>query len=72
LPENDYKVVRKVDFANAFNSIKRDKMLIEIKNEFPLLYPFLDQSYRQSPMTFRSTIQPLVKKVTVRIKTFGI
>jgi hypothetical protein len=44
LPENNYKVVLKVDFANAFNSIKRDKMLTEIKNEFPLLYPFLDQS----------------------------
>jgi hypothetical protein len=52
LPENNYKVVLKVDFANAFNSIKRDKMLTEIKNEFPLLYPFLDQSYRQSSSLF--------------------
>jgi hypothetical protein len=30
----------------------RDKMLTEIKNEFPLLYPFLDQSYRQSSYLF--------------------
>jgi hypothetical protein len=52
LPENNYKVVLKVYFANAFNSIKRGKILTEIKNEFPLLYPFLDQSYRQSSSLF--------------------
>jgi hypothetical protein len=52
LIENNYKVVLKVYFANAFNSIKRGKMLTEIKNEFSLLYPFLDQSYRQSSSLF--------------------
>jgi hypothetical protein len=46
IPENRDNILLKIDFENAFNSIERDSMLIPIKNNFPLIYPFLYQSYR--------------------------
>jgi hypothetical protein len=46
LPENNDKIMLKIDFANAFNSVERDKMLLQIKENFPILYPFMNQSYR--------------------------
>jgi hypothetical protein len=46
LPENNDTIMLKTDFANAFNSVERDKMLLQIKENFPILYPFMNQSYR--------------------------
>lgn len=39
------KVLLKIDFRNAFNSMYRDNMLHSIKDKVPLLYPFLRQCY---------------------------
>jgi hypothetical protein len=52
IPENRDNILLKIDFENAFNSIERDSMLIPIKNNFPLIYPFLYQSYRFPSLLF--------------------
>ena len=39
------KIVLKLDFKNAFNSIRRDKVLDKIKEHIPGLYPMIWQSY---------------------------
>ena len=39
------KLVVKVDFRNAFNSIRRDKLLAEVKEYTPSLYRMIWQSY---------------------------
>ena len=44
------KLVAKIDFRNAFNSIRRDKILSEVKEHTPSLYrmiwqPYSSQSY---------------------------
>ena len=39
------KVVLKVDFANAFNSLRRDKILAKVQEHVPMLYPMVWQSY---------------------------
>lgn len=44
-PNNRAKVLLKVDFKNAFNSV--DVLLKEVKQIVPSLYPFLNQCYRQ-------------------------
>jgi hypothetical protein len=46
LPKNNDKIMLKINFANAFHSVERDKMLLQIKENFPILYPFMNQSYR--------------------------
>jgi hypothetical protein len=46
LPKNNDKIMLEIDFANAFHSVERDKMLLQIKENFPILYPFMNQSYR--------------------------
>ncbi len=51
------KIILKVDFENAFNSIERDEMLHRVKDTIPQLYPFLYQSYSsQSILTFGNKI----------------
>ncbi|KAL1448357.1 hypothetical protein WDU94_014016 [Cyamophila willieti] len=45
-PANMSKVLLKIDFKNAFNSVERDVLLMEIKENVPALYPFLYQCYR--------------------------
>ena len=46
----------KVDFENAFNSIRRDKLLESVKNDFECVFPFLYQCYSQdSILTFNGT-----------------
>ncbi|XP_047029514.1 uncharacterized protein LOC124637199 [Helicoverpa zea] len=42
------EVILKVDIRNAFNSVNRDTLLTEVKNEIPKLYKFLWQCYRHS------------------------
>ena len=37
--------VLKIDFENAFNTIRRDAFLTNIKNDLPEIYPFLYQCY---------------------------
>jgi hypothetical protein len=40
---NRSKVVLKLDFKNAFNSVERDCILKEVQCHTPLLYPYLYQ-----------------------------
>ena len=42
------KILLKVDFRNAFNSLRRDKMLKIVKETFPGLFPFIWQAYSTS------------------------
>ena len=35
----------KLDFKNAFNSLRRDKMLLAVSDLAPALYPFVHSSY---------------------------
>ena len=39
------KVVLKLDFKNAFNSMRRDKILAKVREHIPWLYPMIWQSY---------------------------
>ena len=39
------RVLLKVDYENAFNSVERDKVLEVVKDQFPGIYPFAYQSY---------------------------
>ena len=39
------KLVAKIDFRNAFNSIRRDKLLAEVKEHTPSLYRMINQCY---------------------------
>ena len=38
-------VILKVDFSNAFNSVRRDVFLSEVKDHLPQIFPFVWQSY---------------------------
>lgn len=46
------KVLLKIDFRNAFNSIERDVMLHEVKKKTPSLYHYFWQCYRNSSLLF--------------------
>lgn len=46
------KILLKVDFKNAFNSIERDEMLNSIKEKTPKLFPFLWQCYSSYSLLF--------------------
>ena len=39
------KVLLKIDFRNAFNSVRRDVLLQLVKNKLPVIYPFILQCY---------------------------
>ena len=41
-------MVLKVDFKNAFNTLRRDVILSKVKDYAPLLFPMAWQSYSQS------------------------
>ena len=43
--DNMDKVILKLDFRNAFNSMRRDKILNEVRERVPGLYPMIWQSY---------------------------
>ena len=40
-----YSVLVKLDFKNAFNSIRRDKMLEAVKQHIPELFPFINSCH---------------------------
>ena len=42
---NESKAVLKIDFKNAFNCIRRDQILVKVKELVPMLYPMVWQSY---------------------------
>jgi hypothetical protein len=50
--QNRGKVVLKLDFKNAFNSVERDCILKEVQCHTPLLYPYLYQCYRNPSTLF--------------------
>lgn len=43
--EDTPRVLLKLDFQNAFNSLRRDRLLTVVKEDFPHLYPFIWQAY---------------------------
>lgn len=48
------KIMLKLDFRNAFNSLRRDKMLIAVKALAPDLYHFVHSSYSSPSLLFWS------------------
>jgi hypothetical protein len=50
--QNRGKVLLKLDFKNAFNSVERDCILKEVQCHTPLLYPYLYQCYRDPSTLF--------------------
>ena len=46
-PETKDKVLLKIDFKNAFNSIRRDKILNLVKIRLPQIYNFVYQEYAE-------------------------
>ena len=38
-------VLLKIDFKNAFNTVRRDFLLAKVKSSFPAIYPFVYQAY---------------------------
>jgi hypothetical protein len=50
--QNRGKVVLKLDFKNAFNSVERDCILKEVQCHTSLLYPYLYQCYRNPSTLF--------------------
>lgn len=46
------KILLKIDFKNAFNSIERDEMLKSVKEKTPALFPFLWQCYSSDSFLF--------------------
>jgi hypothetical protein len=45
-------VMVKLDFSNAFNSIRRDKMLQSVWEKAPWIYPLVYTSYHQPSLLF--------------------
>jgi hypothetical protein len=43
---NSNKIVVKFDFKNAFNMLRRDYMLECVSQNFPEIFPFINQTYR--------------------------
>ena len=43
--EVDKKTLLKLDYRNAFNTLRRDVLLTVVKEEFPKLFPFIWQLY---------------------------
>jgi hypothetical protein len=50
--QNRDKILLKLDFKNAFNSVERDCILKEVQSHTPLLYPYLYQCYRNPSTLF--------------------
>jgi hypothetical protein len=50
--QNRCKVLLKLDFKNAFNSVERECILKEVQWHTPLLYPYLYQCYRNPTTLF--------------------
>lgn len=52
LEHNHPFVMMKVDFSNAFNTVRRDVVLTEVKNEMRELFPFMWQLYGRETNLF--------------------
>lgn len=50
--QSKYVLVKTIDYANAFNSVKRNVLLQEVKEHVPSLYSFLWQQYSSSSLLF--------------------
>ena len=50
LPKDYIIVIVKLDFKNAFNTLRRDMMLEAIRREFPELYNFVHATYNGAPV----------------------
>ena len=46
------EILLKLDFENAFNTVRRDKMLIAVKEVVPMLLPFVHSAYSTSSTLF--------------------
>ena len=46
------RVMLKLDFRNAFNTLRRDKVLQSVKTHLPDYFPFIFQMYRHSSHLF--------------------
>ena len=46
------KVILKIDYKNAFNSIRRDKVLEKVKQYVPSIYPMVWQAYSKPSKLF--------------------
>ena len=44
---SSYKLMLKLDFRNAFNSLRRDKMLISVSELAPTFYQYVLSSYEK-------------------------
>ena len=51
---NPNQALLKLDFRNAFNSIRRDKMLEAVQDLAPDLFPFVHSAYSSSSSLFWS------------------
>ena len=49
---DDNHWIVKLDFRNAFNSLRRDKMLLAVRELAPALYPFVHSSYSSPSSLF--------------------
>ena len=49
---DDNHWIVKLDFKNAFNSLRRDKMLLAVRELAPALYPFVHSSYSSPSSLF--------------------
>ena len=45
MESSDPTALLKIDFENAFNSIRQDAFIDSVRKELPCLYPFLYQCY---------------------------
>ena len=45
-------IIIKLAFHNAFNSIRRDKMLLVVKGRAPAIYPFVHSAYSRPSCLF--------------------
>ena len=52
----------KVDFKNAFNSLRWDKMLRAVKDHIPDLLPFVHSAYSSSSILLWNDVQVLSAK----------
>lgn len=48
--QSKYVLVKMIDYKNAFNSVKRNVLLQEVKEHVPSLYSFLWQRYSSSSL----------------------
>ena len=46
------QVLLKIDFRNAFNSVRRDVLLAKVKEKIPELYAFVYQCYEDQSILF--------------------